>query len=36
MAEHGLKFGMKVTQGDDGQLFFVDEEAGAGAETTDE
>ncbi len=36
LAEHGLRFGMKVTEGDDGQLFFVDEEASAGAEAVDE
>ena len=35
LAEHELRFGMKVTLGEDGQLFFVDEEGaaqGAGAE----
>ncbi len=26
LAEHGLRFGMKVKAGDDGQLYFVDEE----------
>ena len=36
LREHGLRFAMKVMQGDDGQLFFVDEEAGAGAEMGDE
>ena len=36
LAEHGLKFGMRVTEGDDGRLFFVDEEAGAGAESKGE
>jgi len=29
LAEHGLRFGMKVTFGEDGQLFFVDEEGAA-------
>ncbi len=35
LGEHGLRFGMKVKQGDDGQLFFVDEQTGAAAETGD-
>jgi len=30
--EHGLRFGMKLEEGDDGQLFFVEEE---GAETVE-
>jgi len=34
LGEHGLRFGMNVTEGDDGRLFFVDE--GAGAESTGE
>jgi DNA-directed RNA polymerase subunit alpha len=29
LAEHDLRFGMKITEGDDGQLFFVDEDGAA-------
>jgi DNA-directed RNA polymerase subunit alpha len=36
LAEHDLKFGMRITAGDDGRFFFVDEEAGAGAESKGE
>lgn len=36
LQEHGLGFGMTVTEGDDGQLFFVGQEAGAGAEAAEE
>ena len=36
LGEHSLRFGTKMTQGDDGQFFFIDEEAGTGAETGDE
>jgi DNA-directed RNA polymerase subunit alpha len=31
LAEHNLRFGMKLTQADDGRLFFMDEEATADA-----
>ncbi len=34
--EHGLRFGMSVSEGEDGRLFVADEGAGAGAETGDE
>ncbi len=33
---HGLAFGMKLAEGDDGQLFLVGEEAGAGVEAEGE
>jgi hypothetical protein len=37
LAEHNLRFGMQVTRGSDGQLFFVDgEEAGASSSEDDE
>ena len=36
LGEHGLRFGMNVTEGDDGRLFFVDKGAEAGAESTGE
>lgn len=36
LQEHDLRFAMKVIHGDDGQLFFVDAEAGGGTETGDE
>jgi DNA-directed RNA polymerase alpha subunit len=29
--EHGLRFGMQLEEGDDGRLFFVEEEAEATA-----
>lgn len=36
LAEHDLRFGMRVTTGEDGQLFFVDEEGAAqGARASD-
>ena len=34
--EHGLRFGMSISEGEDGRLFVADEGAGAGAETGDE
>jgi DNA-directed RNA polymerase subunit alpha len=34
--EHGLRFGMKLEEGDDGQLFFVEEEVVQAAESADE
>ena len=36
LEEHGLRFGMKLEEGDDGQLFFVDEEVVEAAESGDE
>jgi DNA-directed RNA polymerase subunit alpha len=30
LEEHGLRFGMKLEEGDDGRLFFVDEPEAAG------
>jgi DNA-directed RNA polymerase subunit alpha len=36
LAEHQLRFGMKVRQGDDGQLFFIDEEGSGGTDAGDE
>lgn len=32
LAEHQLRFGMKVRQGEDGQLFFVEEDGSSGAD----
>jgi len=37
LAEHNLRFGMQVTRGSDGQLFFVDSnENGAGSSDDEE
>ncbi|MEX0856283.1 MAG: DNA-directed RNA polymerase subunit alpha [Gemmatimonadota bacterium] len=36
LAEHELRFGMQVTKGDDGQLFFVEDDASAQAVSADE
>jgi DNA-directed RNA polymerase subunit alpha len=36
LEEHGLRFGMKLEEGDDGQLFFVEEETVEAAESGDE
>jgi DNA-directed RNA polymerase subunit alpha len=36
LEEHGLRFGMKLEEGDDGQLFFVEEEVVQAAESADE
>jgi DNA-directed RNA polymerase alpha subunit len=34
--EHGLRFGMQLEEGDDGQLFFVEEEVAEAAGGSEE
>jgi DNA-directed RNA polymerase subunit alpha len=36
LAEHQLRFGMRVRQGEDGQLFFIDEEGSSGSDAGNE